>query len=112
MALESDNVTYLCQRCGNCCRWPGDVILKEEEVKPIADHLGIDEMRFIQDYTRLSANRKHLSIIDKADGSCFFLEGVNTCRIQPVKPGQCSGFPNKWRFDGWREVCEAIPVSA
>jgi hypothetical protein len=27
-----------------------------------------------------------------------------------VKPEQCSGFPNKWNFPGWRQVCEAIPV--
>lgn len=112
MPPDSDNPTYLCQRCGNCCRWPGDVILKEDEVKPIANHLGLEEVRFIQDYTRLSANRMHLSIIEKEDGSCVFLEGKNICLIQSVKPEQCSGFPNRWRFDGWREVCEAIPASA
>jgi hypothetical protein len=27
-----------------------------------------------------------------------------------VKPEQCAGFPNKWNFTGWRQVCEAIPV--
>jgi hypothetical protein len=37
---------------------------------------------------------------------------VNECRIQPVKPVQCRGFPNEWRFPGWREMCEAIEVPA
>jgi hypothetical protein len=46
----------------------------------------------------------------KPDGSCIFLEGVNICSIQPVKPQQCRDFPNKWRFDGWREKCEALEV--
>ena len=106
----TSEATYLCQRCGNCCRWPGDVIVTDDEVRAIAAYLKMSEDEFIQDYTRLSANRRHLSIIDKEDGSCFFLGGKNVCLIQPVKPEQCGGFPNKWRFDGWREVCEAVEV--
>ena len=35
----------------------------------------------------------------------------NACRIHPVKPAQCAGFPNKWNFPGWRQVCEAVPVA-
>ncbi|MFZ4763996.1 MAG: YkgJ family cysteine cluster protein [Roseimicrobium sp.] len=101
---------FLCQRCGNCCRWPGDVIVTDEEVRAIAEHLGLAEEAFIESHTRLSANRRHLSLIEKQDGSCVFLEGQNHCHIQPVKPLQCRGFPNQWRFEGWREVCEAIEV--
>ena len=110
MSLDSPEVTYLCQRCGNCCRWPGDVIITQDEAGRIATHLEMGEEEFIQKHTRLSANRRHLSISEKEDGSCRFLAGKNTCLIQPVKPHQCSGFPNQWRFDGWRELCEATEV--
>ncbi len=110
MSLDNATVTYACQRCGNCCRWPGDVIVTAEEVDAIAAHLGMEASGFIQQYTRLSANRQHLSLIDKEDGSCFFLEGRNTCRLQEAKPQQCRGFPNQWRFEGWREICEAVEV--
>lgn len=110
MSLDNPDVRYVCQRCGNCCRWPGDVIVTEQEVEAIAAHVGMEQDTFVQQYTRLSANRRHLSLIDKQDGSCFFLEGQNSCRIQPVKPAQCSGFPNQWRFAGWQDVCEAIEV--
>ena len=102
---------YLCQRCGNCCRWPGDVIVTEDEVEHIAAFVKMDLDEFIQTRTRLSANRRHLSLIEKPNGECFFLKGKNTCTIQKVKPTQCGGFPNTWRFDGWREKCEAIEVS-
>lgn len=112
MSLDKPAPTYLCQRCGNCCRWPGDVIVTDDEVKAIAAHQGLTEHDFIQRFTRLSANRKHLSIIEKEGGSCVFLDGKNTCAIQTVKPDQCQGFPNRWRFDGWREICEAIEVPA
>lgn len=112
MSLDTPEVSYLCQRCGNCCRWPGDVIVTDDEATAIAAHVGMELETFIQTRTRLSANRKHLSLIDKEDGSCIYLEGKNSCRIQPVKPAQCSGFPNQWRFPGWRDVCEAIEVPA
>ena len=107
---SQDGPRYQCVRCGNCCRWPGDVNVTAEEVKTIASYLGMSEEAFIADCTRLNANRTGLSIIDKANGECLFLEGVNVCRIQAVKPIQCSGFPNLWNFPGWREKCEAIEV--
>ena len=110
MPPDNAKTTYLCQRCGNCCRWPGDVIVTPDEIRAIAGFLGMDETTFIQQHTRLSANRRHLSLSENADGSCAFLEGKNVCRIQPVKPGQCRGFPNRWRFEGWREMCEALEV--
>ena len=100
---------YLCERCTNCCRWPGDVKVSEKEISAISRHLGLEEDDFIQQYTRLRSDRRGLSLIDQADGACIFLEGQD-CRIQPVKPQQCRDFPNKWRFDGWREKCEAIEV--
>lgn len=108
--LDTPRTHYACQRCGNCCRWPGDVRVTEAEVVRIADFLQMPQEVFVQECTRLNANRTGLSIIDKPDGSCLFLEGVNVCRIQPVKPAQCAGFPNEWNFPGWREVCEAVEV--
>ena len=101
---------YLCQRCGNCCRWPGDVRITDLETERIARFLALSREAFVERYTRLNANRTGLSIIDKPNGECAFLEGKNHCAIQPVKPAQCSGFPNDWNFPGWREQCEAIEV--
>jgi Fe-S-cluster containining protein len=109
-SLDKPKPYYQCQRCGNCCRWPGDVNVTTEEVPVIAAFVGMTEEEFIHDCTRLNANRTGLSIIDKPNGECLFLEGVNTCRIQKVKPHQCAGFPNTWNFPGWREKCEAIEV--
>ncbi|MES2474621.1 MAG: YkgJ family cysteine cluster protein [Verrucomicrobiota bacterium] len=103
-------VRYVCQRCTACCKWPGDVRLETDEIPRIAEFLGMDEAAFIERYTRLRMNRKGLSLIEKENHECSMLEG-NACRIHAVKPGQCAGFPNKWNFPGWRQVCEAIPVA-
>ncbi len=47
----------------------------------------------------------------RPNGACIFLDGCNVCCIQPVKPVQCVGFPNAWRFPGWRAECEAIEIT-
>jgi len=98
---------YLCQRCTNCCRWPGFVKIEMDEIPAIAGVLGLSEFDFIQQYTVLRPNRSGLALIPTPGGECVFLDGRD-CRIQAAKPRQCKGFPNEWNFPGWREVCEAI----
>lgn len=102
-------IFYQCQRCGACCRWPGFVRIKEEEIPRLAAHMGLSEADFIERYTRLTPQRNGLALIDKPNGECYFLDG-RECRLQAVKPVQCTGFPNVWNFPGWQDVCEAIPV--
>jgi len=101
-------VFYECQRCTACCRWPGQVRLTDAEVARIATHLGLSETAFIQQHTRLRADRQGLSLLEKPNGECEFLVG-NDCAIQPVKPQQCRDFPNLWNFPGFEKSCHAIP---
>jgi Fe-S-cluster containining protein len=101
-------IFYECQRCTACCRWPGQVRLTEAEMARIADFLGLTQTEFIARHTRLRADRKGLSLLEKASGECEFLVG-NDCSIQPVKPQQCRDFPNLWNFPGFEKVCRARP---
>jgi Fe-S-cluster containining protein len=82
----------------------------EKEIAAIAEFLGMTSDAFIEKHTELRPSRSGLMLKSHPDGSCTFLEGLNTCTIQTVKPQQCRDFPNKWRFDGWRKMCEAIEV--
>ncbi len=100
---------YVCQRCTACCRWPGDVILEEGEAEKIAGYLDLTLDEFVQKHTKLSANRRHLSLLDYENHTCVWLDG-NDCSLQAVKPRQCAGFPNEWNFKGWKSHCEARPV--
>jgi len=104
-------VHYLCQRCTACCKWPGDVRLEPDELTPIARFLGLSVQDFIQCYARLRSNRQGLSLMEKDNHACIMLER-DSCRIHPVKPAQCRGFPNKWNFPGWRQVCAAVAIPA
>lgn len=105
----NEQIHYECQRCGNCCRWPGFVKIEEREIGPIAAHVGMDEHTFIQERMRLRPQRDGLALIDKPNGECFYFENGG-CVLQAVKPAQCRAFPNSWNFPGWREVCEAKPT--
>ena len=106
--MEED-LYYQCQRCTNCCRWPGFVKIDDADISSLARFLGLSEPEFIERYTRLRQYRDGLALLDKPNGECIFLEGRD-CAVQAAKPRQCSGFPNTWNFPGWRKVCEAIPV--
>jgi hypothetical protein len=83
------------------------VKLTDADIPAIASFLEMEEREFIQEFTRLRPSRDGLALTDQPDGACIFLDGRD-CRIQPVKPAQCGGFPNTWNFPGWREVCEAV----
>jgi len=107
--LDPD-VFYVCQRCTACCKWPGDVRLEDHDVLRIAAFLGLTENAFLASYTRLRHNRQGLSLLEKPNHECSMLDGV-VCRIHPVKPDQCAGFPNRWNFPGWRDVCQAVPMA-
>jgi Fe-S-cluster containining protein len=102
------SVHYTCQRCTACCRWPGLVKVGDGEIAAMAQLLDVTEYNFVQRYTRLRPNRDGLSLIEKENGECVFLEGRD-CVVQAAKPIQCAGFPNTWNFPGWREACEAVP---
>ncbi|MBV8969891.1 MAG: YkgJ family cysteine cluster protein [Verrucomicrobia bacterium] len=104
-------IRYLCQRCTNCCRWPGFVRLTDADVVRISHYLGLSEFDFIQQYTVLRSDRQGLALRSGNTDDCIFLSGRD-CVINPVKPAQCSGFPNEWNFPGWRDCCKAVEIGA
>ena len=82
--------------------------LGDGEVARLAGFTGMTEAEFIQRFARVSQDHHGLSLAEKPDGSCVFLDG-NACAVQPVKPQQCRDFPNLWNFPGFEEHCRAIP---
>ena len=106
--IYQNNIKYICQRCGNCCRWPGVVKLTPEDTERIAAFLRLEVDQFIAEHTELHPQRICLVLKSRPNGECQFLQGKNICLINEVKPVQCDGFPNKWQTPGWREICEAI----
>ena len=107
-----DPATFQCARCGACCSVPGYVALTAGEPEAIAAFLGMDVYAFTERYTTLTFNRRDLSLIEAEDGRCIFLQQDNTCRIQPVKPAQCNGYPCLWRSKKLEKNCVALQRQA
>lgn len=102
---------YFCTRCSACCRWPGYVRVKDQEIKAIADFLKLAPDLFIARYTRLTDDRRSLSLTEKEDGSCIFLSDKGQCAIQAVKPVQCREFPTSWTVpDAYAHRCQTLKM--
>jgi Fe-S-cluster containining protein len=101
-------VLHECRQCGACCRWPGPVRLAEEEINRLAVALGLTPEQFIADYTRLTTDRRGLTLIEQTGGACILLQESGGCRVHDVKPQQCRDFPLKWHFPGVEKCCPGI----
>lgn len=102
--------SFRCRRCGNCCRHPGEVRLRDGELTAIAACLGIDERDAAGRYARLRGDRRGLVLKETSDGACIFLEGPPyACRVQDAKPLQCREFPFSWRYEDLEAICPATP---
>lgn len=82
--------------------------MSAEEITCLAAFKQMSEFDFIQRFTRLRNDHRGLTLLEKPNGECVFLEG-NDCSVQPVKPRQCRDFPNLWNFPDFQKVCHAIP---
>lgn len=73
----------------------------------MAAHLGMSTDEFIQRYTQLRPDRLGLALLEKPNGECVLLDGVD-CRVHPVKPRQCRTFPSEWYVPEFAERCRAM----
>jgi Fe-S-cluster containining protein len=96
MENKQKNDSFECQQCGACCRWPGHVLLTNEDVRRLARALEVSEDDFIRDYTALARNRRQLALTERSDGSCVFLD-ENACRLYAARPEQCRIYPAGWQ---------------
>jgi Fe-S-cluster containining protein len=97
--------TFVCLRCGACCRRAGDVRLTGDDTDRAASFLGMSAREFADRYTRLAADRGALSLVDRDGNACVFLAADDTCRIHAAKPGQCREYPTLWRDPDWQRIC-------
>jgi len=93
--------------CGNCCRAEGFVRITDDEVVAVASALDVEREFLVSEFTRLHPDRRGLSLTERQDGSCVFLQSDCRCAIHEEKPQHCRDFPAKWRFEGYESVCAA-----
>jgi uncharacterized protein len=110
-----EGLRFECTQCGNCCSGPpGYVWVTRDEVKRIADFLGLGNGWL--DKSRLRRVGFRHSLTEKPDGDCIFLKRENgkaMCSIYPVRPLQCRTWPfwsvNLKSQAAWDQSAENCP---
>jgi Fe-S-cluster containining protein len=86
-----DGLRFECRRCNACCGGgPGYVWVRTDEIRRIAQFLGMSPERFAVQHCRRVWNR--VSLREMANGDCVMLTPEG-CRIYPVRPAQCRSWP-------------------
>ena len=106
---------FECIGCGYCCTGaPGFVYLSEEDIKRIAQYIGINVSKFIKQYTTVVkiSGEKRLSLKEKNNYDCIFYKNKK-CTIYPVRPYQCRSYPF-WKKNlesevEWENVAKECP---
>ena len=95
-AAEEIHKEIDCRQCAECCR-VGEVEIVERDVEKLARFLGIDERRFLAEYTTEGETAD--LILKRGKGGCVFLDG-NECTVYDARPGNCERFPHLLRGAG------------
>jgi Fe-S-cluster containining protein len=79
-----------CVRCANCCKTMR-AVLKDEEIEPIASHVGLAREAFIAEYLEPDPEEGGYRIRAMP---CPFLDADDRCTIYEVRPMTCREFPH------------------
>jgi uncharacterized protein len=97
---------HCCVGCGECCRWPGQVIVYTDDIRRIASELHLDRESFLSRFcvvvwwSRESFTQFRIALARKKSGTgCVFLEGMR-CTIHEFKPLKCKAGPSDWSWIG------------
>ena len=108
-----DGLRFECTQCGACCSGePGYVWVNAEEIKAIAEHMGLGAKAFERKFIREVGSDK--SLIEYPDGDCILLHPVTRqCMVYEARPIQCRTWPfwdsNLKKPKDWKETCEVCP---
>lgn len=111
-----EGLRFECSQCGDCCSGsPGFVWVNKEEMRSIANQLGIDDLdEFEEHYTKQKGIRRSLK--EFPNGDCVFLDDTTRgCQIYESRPRQCRTWPfwssNLKDEQAWKATCQECPGS-
>jgi len=108
----ADGLQFACTRCGTCCTGePGYVWVNREELRDIAEYLGLPLVQCRAMHARPRGRRTLLR--EKSNGDCTFWEQGAGCEVYPVRPAQCRSYPfwpeNLVSWERWEVEAEHCP---
>ena len=111
---KADDI-FQCTLCGDCCKGFGGTYVTEDDIRAIAELIGVTPEVFIGLYCQMSGDKPVLAQQD--DGYCVFWDKV--CTIHSVKPDMCRAWPfirsvlidvNNWHI--MASMCPGIKTDA
>lgn len=91
----ADGLRFACSRCSLCCRFEsGYVFLSAQDVRRLADYLGISDQRVIQEYCKIVdiGGIRRVTLAEQSNYDCIFWRN-GECSVYPARPLQCQNFP-------------------
>ncbi|RLG23462.1 hypothetical protein DRN85_09330 [Methanosarcinales archaeon] len=92
--VDGGEYRFECQGKGTCCS-EAYILVLPDEANMISEYLGVSIDDFLDEFCEIATPHDSLSTIKlktRPNGKCIFFED-DKCRIQPVKPGECSIYP-------------------
>ena len=88
----ASGLRFACTACGDCCGGePGYIWVTPEDVRRMAEVIGMDLESFHYEYVRRVGNR--LTLTEARDGYCVMYKHGVGCRVYDVRPVQCRTYP-------------------
>jgi Fe-S-cluster containining protein len=88
----SEGLAFECTRCGACCTGaPGYVWVGDDEIRRLADGLGLAPEEFSRRFVRLVGTRR--SLVERPGGDCVFWDREAGCTVYEARPEQCRAWP-------------------
>jgi len=78
-----------CLDCANCCKTTSP-IFRDSDIRRIAKHLKVKEVKFISDYLRIDEDSDYVL----KSSPCYFLGEDNACSIYEHRPLACREYPH------------------
>ena len=90
----ADGLRFGCRQCGKCCGGePGYVWTTDDEIKAMADQLGMTRSEFEVAFVRLIGGKKK-SLREASNGDCVLLgDKTRRCVVYENRPVQCRTWP-------------------
>ena len=93
-SLKQDYFDFTCREgCSECCKGPGNVYFSGQDLKNIAEYLGLDTRKREDLFQSLITSRENGYYVHGSPRACRFLGKDGLCSIYPVRPLQCSSYP-------------------
>lgn len=111
---------FACTMCGNCCTGPpGYVLVSDDEIRALAQRLGMREQDFRDRYTHRTSRGISLHERETEFGfDCVFLDRISVpgravCGVYEDRPMQCRTWPfwpeNLRSREAWRRAARTCP---